>query len=222
MSRPTVLFTRAKQILQTEGLVPLVRRGFPFVVTSFFRYRTYALYEYALVDIQKLNEADFMPKIDNFTLKIISTNQEADELEAEGLEFRSQVANAKQRLEKGAIAFCIFVDRELANIAWVALTQEAKDSLDEPPFRVDFPNGEVCGGNVWTNPRYRRMRLSEYIRFKRSQFLLETGRVIWRGAIPGANSATQRAVAKFSPKIYAEERYLKILWWKSWKEKPLT
>jgi len=225
MSGLPKLFIRAKLILQTEGFVPLIRRGFPFVVERFFRCRTYYLSEHTVEDIRKLNEADFMPRIDDFTIRIISTNQEVDELEAEGfefLEFRSPVASTRQRLDKGAIAFCIFVERELVSIAWVAMTQEAKDSLDEPPFRVDFAKGEVCGGNVWTNPKYRRMRLSEYNRFKRLEFMMETGGVLWRRAIPTGNIAVRIGYARIGPKIYAEARYLKILWWKSWKEKPLT
>lgn len=36
-----------------------------------------------------LKESDYIPKIDNFTLKIVSSNEEADKLEAEGFEFRS-------------------------------------------------------------------------------------------------------------------------------------
>jgi hypothetical protein len=56
-----------------------------------FKHGTYFLYEYAIENIKDVREADFMPKIDNFTLKIVSTSDEADELEKEGLEFRSQV-----------------------------------------------------------------------------------------------------------------------------------
>ncbi len=37
-----------------------------------------------------------------------------------------------------------------------------------------------------------------------------------------SESTNQRAYAKLGPKIYAEARYLKILRWKSWKERPLT
>ncbi|MCK4723816.1 MAG: hypothetical protein KAT75_10945, partial [Dehalococcoidia bacterium] len=116
MSEATSLFKRAKRIYKTEGIAVLVRRAFSFVFGRFFFYRAYYLYEQPIEDIGKLNDADFMPKINDFTLKIISTNQEADELEADGLEFRSQVGNARERLDSGAVAFCIFVGRELANI----------------------------------------------------------------------------------------------------------
>ena len=111
MSKLTELLRRGKRIFQDEGLISLVRRGFPFLAGQFFRFETYYLYEYAMEDIRKLNEADFMPKIHDFTFKMVSTNQEADELEANGLEFRSYVINARERLDKGAIAFCVFIER---------------------------------------------------------------------------------------------------------------
>ena len=222
MTKISWLLTRAKQILQTEGLIALVRRAPVFVVRYFFVYETYYLYEFATRTVEELDEADFMPKLDSFTLKIVSTNEEADELEKEGLEFRSQVIHARERLDKGAIAFCIFVERELASIGWVATTQEAKDSVNRLPYQVDFSKGEACRGGVWTNPKYRRMGLRVYSFFKRSEFLWKNGTVISRGAIAKGNIVSRGIEAKFgSNKMYAEARYLKILWWKSFKEKPL-
>ena len=217
-----VLLRRAKQIFQTERLTPLVRSAFAFMVRRLFRHETYYLHEFEIKYIAKLNEADFMPNIDNFTFKIISTNQQADELEAQGLEFRSQIANARKMLDKGAIAYCIFVGRELANIGWAAMSEEAKKLIDLLPYKVDFSANEVCEGGVWTNPKYRQRGLHGYNDFKRRQFQLERGLVIGRGAIRKGNIASLRGNARFNPKIYAEGRYLKILWWKWWKEKPLA
>jgi len=218
----TKLFRRAKRIYQNEGLISLIRRAFAFVVGWFFQYRTDYLYEQPLEDIRKLNEADFMPRIDNFTLKVVSTNQEADELEADGLEFRSCALNVRERLDKGAVAFCTFVGQELVHMGWAAMTQQAKDTLPEPPYKVDFSNKEGCGAAIWTNPKYRRMGLRTYNLFKRYEFLLNNGRVISRSAIAKRNTASQKGHEKFGTRIYAEGRYLRILWWTFWKEKPLT
>jgi hypothetical protein len=224
ISRLTELFTRAKQIFQTEGLIPLFRQAFAFVVWRFFEYETLYLFEHSTDNVRKLDEADFMPKIDNFTLKIISTNHEADELEAKGLEFlqfRSPLNNDRDRLEKGAIALCIFIGRELAHIHWIAVTEEAMEILGEPPYRVDFSNNEACSGGSWTNPKYRRRVISNYVNFKALQFLDERGKVIERSAIATRNIASQRSRQPNPPKLYAQGRYLRILWWESWKEKPL-
>jgi len=217
----SVLLRRAKQIFQAEGLIFLLRRG----LESFrvFQYGTWYLYETHTSEALKGKiEADFMPRIQNFTFKSVSTNQEADELAAEGLEFRSQVTKAREKLDKGAVAFCAFVEKELAHICWCAMTEEAKRMVDLLPYKVDFENNEACTGGAWTNPKYRRMGLNTYRSFKDNQFLSERGIVTTRYSIATSNIASQGSVVKFSFKIYAETRYFRVLWWKRWKEKPLA
>ena len=141
MSRVARLFRRAKQIYHTEGLRSLMRRVFAFLLDGLFKYETYYLYETDI--LMERSESDFLPRIPTFTMHIVGTNKEAEELEADGLEFRSYVSNAGERLEKGATAFCFFFERELANIAWVALTEEAFKTFNEPPMKVDFAIGEA-------------------------------------------------------------------------------
>ena len=46
--------------------------------------------------------------------------------------------------------------------------------------------------------------------------------IISRNTVNTKNAASQNVHAKFSPRIYAKGRYLKILWWKFWTEKPLV
>jgi RimJ/RimL family protein N-acetyltransferase len=215
--RLSTLSRRAKYIFHTEGLIPLIRQGFTFLAGYFFRYRTLYLYQHI---VGQGNEAEFVPRVQDFTLEVISTSQQADELAARGFDFRWQVGNFSQRLDKGAIAFCIFVGQELAHIGWIAPTQEAKESLHEPPYKVDYSNGEVCTGSTWTNPKYRGKGLMTYGYFKRFQFLKERGISASRAAVDKGNIASQRMIAKFNTGVYAKVRYLKILCWKSWKEEP--
>ena len=202
----------------------MARQVFAFVMRIFFEYQTYYLSGYTAEDVRNLNEAARMPKVDNFTLKIVSTNKEADALEADGLEFRSYSRDFDTRgaLDKGATAFCIFVGRDLASIGWTATTQHAMDSLDQPPFKVDFSNNEACTGRAWTNPKYRRMGLHLYGNLKRRQFLVDKGITIVRDAITTENFASPKTNPNYSPRIYAEGRYLRVLRWKSWKERPLA
>jgi hypothetical protein len=220
--RLTELFTVAKRIFQTEGLPPLLTRGFAFLRGRFFQYGTYYLYEIDISKALKQNkEADLLPKVQDFILKIVYTKEQADELDREGFDFQHQVTDIRKRLDKGAIAFCIFVGHELANIGWITLTQQAKDSLTELPFKVDFSNNEACTGSA-TDPKYRNIGLMRYNYFKRLEFLKENGRLRDRAAVAKSNVASQMGVAKISNNIYAEARFLKLLWWKFWWEKPLT
>lgn len=221
MSRVAEQYRKARQVYRTDGLVSLLRRGFRFLVYCVFEYRSFWLYAERPKDIPTLNEADFMPKISNFIPKVVSSNVEADQLEAQGFEFRSQIPDARELLDGGAIALCIFVGRELANMGWLVTSQQAMDILGGPPCRVDFAGKEIVGMGAWTNPKYRRLRLRAYNRFMSLQVSRERGVEVKRGVIAKRNVAAMKSRPAVNPPC-AEGRYLRILWWKSWKETPLT
>ena len=214
----TSLLERAKEIFQTEGLLPLLRRGFIFLIGYFFRYQRYYLYEHT---IKPRNEADFLPKTQDFTFKIVTTNQQADELAAAGFKFGSHALNARGGLEKGAVAFCFFIDGELAHLGRVAMNEEAKNCFDSLPYRVDFAHKQACTGGTWTHPKYRGRGLMVYGYFKRFEFLREQGMKSSRNGVEADNIASRKAHARFGPKVYAKARYLKVLRRKSWKETPI-
>lgn len=220
ISALVVMLKRANDILKTEGLKPLLTRGFDFVKAWFFEYRDYYLYEYTL---KERDEADYLPKIQDFTFKIISNNKEADELaEAIGSDFRGRFVRARNMLDRGAIAFCVFVKGEIAHIGWIALSVEAHKAVDNLPYRVDFLNHEACTGGTQTIPQYRSKGLMTYGYFKRFELLREKGILVSRNAVAKSNIASQKAHAKFSPRVHAEAKHLRLLWWHFWKEKPLV
>lgn len=219
IERLTALLLRAKYLFQTEGLIPLLRRGLVILPRYLIWYGNYYLYEYTL---KERNEADFLPKIEDFTFKMVATNQQVDELASAGLDFRSHAYDIRRRVGKGAVAFCFFVDGELAHITFTAMTEEAKNSFDSLPYRVNFSDKQGSTGGTWTNPKYRGKGLMVYGYFKKFQFLREQGMRSSRNGVNAGNVASQKAHAKFGPKVYAKGRYLKILWWQSWKETPLT
>ncbi|MDY6917883.1 MAG: hypothetical protein SVP26_08080 [Chloroflexota bacterium] len=222
MQRLTFLLRRAKRIVQTEGRGPLARRALAFVMAHFFEHRSYYLYRYDLERVRSLDRASLLPQIDRLTCKMVSTNRQADELEAEGFGFRSYSVNARRRLDSGAMAFCVFVGQELGSIAWVALDQKAKDSFNEPPVEVDFAGGEAWVGGYWTSPKHRRMGLHLYNITRTVEYPLERGFHTERYVIEKKNNPSQTAEARFGSEVYAEGRYLRVLWWRSWKERPLT
>jgi hypothetical protein len=213
------LLLRAKEILQTEGLLPLLRRGFIFLAGYLFRYEHYYLYEHT---IKERNEAGFLPKMQGFTLKIVATKQQADELAAAGFDFGSRLLNERRGLDRGAVAFCFFIDGKLAHIGWVAMSQAAKDSFDSSPYRVDFAAEQACTGGTWTNPKYRGRGLMVYAYFKRLQFLWENGFKSSRNAVNVANAISLKAQIRLGPRMYVKARYLRILWWDSWRETPVS
>ena len=168
--------------------------------------------------------------IDNLTLRIISTNREADELEAQGFEFRScpttwnlNLEAYRRRLYQGAIASCVFVGQELGTITWVIPSQEVQDKIGFSPQEVNYLNGEALEKGDWVNPKYRRMGLYKYnVHFNRDPFLVAKGITTMRTIFLQQNKTGQRLVASVGARPYAKTRLLKILWWKSWKETPLS
>jgi hypothetical protein len=220
LDKLTLLVRKGRGILREEGVVVFIKRALLFVISPLFRRETYYVYE---KDLNELDEAEFRPKTQNCTLKITSTPEQIDELMAEGFDFsfHPNIYDIKKRISRGAIAFCAFVGQDLAHITWVALNKEAKRDLDVLPYAVDFSNNEVCSGASETNPEYRRMGIYAYVYSKIFSFLSGEGLSIDRFTIGKDNIASQNALAKFNPIIYAEGEYSKFLWWKFWKEKPI-
>jgi hypothetical protein len=207
-------FRLVRHNFQTEGFLSLVKRGFLFFGGTYYLYRVNP--EEAL---KELNEPDFIPKFKNFELKTISTVGEFDEISARG--YRIPVVD-RDRLADGQTTLCVFIDKELAHTMWAAMDEKARKGADSLPFKVDFAKKEACGGWTWTNPKYRGMGLCAYVGIKRLEFLKDRGIVkFWSSAHTG-NIAAQKTLQKLGHKKYAQGRYLRILWWKLWREKLLT
>ncbi len=214
MRGPIALAKKAKDILQTEGIAVLIKQSFFFLIR--IEYETLLLYENTL---EERIETDFMPKIRNFTFKIISSNKQAEELTNSGIELPENFTLATARLKQGAIAFCFVINGELAHIGWVAMTQKAKDSVDPYPYHVDFNNSEACTGGTVTPPKYRGLGFMTYGYYKRFQFLKERGIEVARSAVFTGNIASRKVHEKFRCRIYAKAQYLRILGWRWWREK---
>jgi len=216
------LLRRAKRVYEAEGSRPLARRGLAFLRYCLFYYQSYYLYADPIDHLRDLSEADFLPKVDGFTVKVVSSNEEADELEASGLPFRSQIAGAGERLDREAVALLIFVEKELVYVNWAALTEQAQRAIGEPPYRLDLASREACSGGLWTHPCYRRRGLRRYGRFLLLRFLQQRGIRTKRTAIAKRNVIAQQGRHEYPLGPQGEGRYLRVLWWKSWKEKPLS
>jgi len=220
VTRLRELFRRAASIHQTEGLLSLARRASAFAAGWLFRYETYYLYEANSSTYRRRSDIGFVPEVDGLSFKVVSTNEEADEFEAQGFQIRKYVVDATSRLNEGAIAFCVFVGHELGNIQWLCTTEQARDSLKEPPATVDFSNGEAWAGDSWTNPAYRRMGLYKYGSVKTIEYWLQKGIAKSKWAVARSNAASLGADDKAGNVRYGEGRLIKALWWRLWKETP--
>lgn len=208
----------AGDIYKQEGLIISLRKLLAFLLV----YENFACYLYKSTLVRR-NEDDFIPRIKEFNLKIISTKQQLNELVNGGFNLSFHSAKAEYRLEKGAVACLVFVDKELASMEWVAMNAEAKASIDNYPCRVDFSNKEAYAGGVWTNPKYRGNGLHIYVYYKIYDFLRKNGIVTVRSIVEVNNTAAQKSHDKFGPeeKIDAKAHYLRIMGLQFWRENPL-
>jgi len=217
MNRLILLINRTKEIYCLDGLLPVIRKVLAYLRDNSLYYATYYLYEHHIVE---MDEADFLPKIDHFSFRILQNIEAFNELRQQRIDLKPHTANIRQWLDSGAVVFCIFKQTELINVGWVALTQKTKEMLEPFQHHVDFSNNEACTGGSWTKPRYRGNGLMGYSLFKRFQFLKAQGRFISRRVVNTRKIASQRAHAKRNSRRYAKAYYAKLLFWKFWREEP--
>ena len=199
------------------GLVLSIKRRLRPLIAHIFQSNKYYLFEH---NIKESNKADFMPAIEDFTFKIITTSKQLENLVTSGFDFKQENINFNfvRSLDMGAIAFCIFIRQKLAHVGWIAMTEKAKNTFESLPYHIDFSNGQACTGGTVTVPRYRGKGLMAYSYFKRFQFLKEKGVMSSRSAVSTRTIAAQRVHARFCHVIYGQLRHLKILFWESWRE----
>jgi hypothetical protein len=211
--------TKARNIAYTEGSFSLIKRAFHYLGHYVFFTEEYYVREHFYGDIRV---SDFLPRIKEVDFRIVSGNKVAMELAQEiGNDFRDIVMNARRRLDAGAVAFCVFVENELASIVWVGLTPQAKKSINPQPYFIDFSNGAGCTGGGETIPKYRNMGLMAYACYHRNSFLRDHGIKMLIGIDATDNEAIYRVQSKFPSRLRARARYINLLWWKYWKETPL-
>jgi hypothetical protein len=220
MKESDSLIARARHILKTEGLISLAGKALNYLRRRLFLYQNVYLYEHTL---KERNGADYMPGLQGFTHRVIASNRQADEVASEGFDDirnRPVLLDARRCLDKGAIAFCIFVGTELAHISWAATSEQAKKTFDALPYRVAFSQGQVCTGGTVTLPEYRGSGFMGYGYYKKLDYLRQRGYATSRNAVAKGNVASQKVHARFGPRIYAQARYLRILRWTLWRESP--
>jgi hypothetical protein len=211
-------YQRGKYILQKEGLLSFVMEGIRFLRKSVFVHERYYMCESPLSEPMKFVST---PKIQDFVFEIITTGQRLEELMAHGFDFGIDSIGAEERLDKGAIMFCIFIGKELACVHWAAATQEAMNVLTKISREVDFSNNEVYLGWSHTDPKYRRLGLSTYLISEKVRLFATMGKTTGKWFVEKGNLPSQKITIKAGGRIYSEGRYLKILWWKSRKEEPI-
>lgn len=219
---PVPLMARATRLLKTEGVRGLMlgigRFGSTLVQRAFWR-ESFLVYEFMLTEP---GDVSLAPPVAGLEVHVIECEDDADRLALEGYEdFRLVLGTSGRRLESGAVAFCAHVDGVLAHVAWIALSEEAKQSFDVLPYAVDFANGEGCSGGSWTFPRYRGWGIYRYVMGWRLAYLQSHGCALCRNATVADNLPAIRGQEVFPHRVIGRA-YLRILLGRRrWTEYPL-
>jgi hypothetical protein len=216
---------RAQEIRQESGRLALFRASCLFLVRPVYQRNFYYLFERPVKSKSGISEAEIKNNTNDLVCKVVSSNEEADELERENLKFRSVPTtwnrgrnNYRRKLDKGAIAFCTFVGTEFAAIAWVIPSQKVQNKVEEVRLKVDYANHEAFPRGAWVNPKYRSSGLMRNTFANRDRFLAERGVKMLRVTVDYTNLTGKGMIEALDGKIYGRARLLRILWWRFWRE----
>jgi len=215
------VFARAVRIYKKEGLKELALR-----ITTLPARRQWLTTKHEVryiyeITLKEREAKGFMPRMRDYILRWVSTNQQADMLEADGYELRSIQPIESKGLDIGAIACCMFVGRELVNIGWVALTPEAKSYIDRYKYQVDFANKEVCTGSFFTVRKYQGKGLFKYGAYEIHEYLRKMGMERIKTSVEIHNIPSQKLHARFQARICAKVSYLRFLGHEFWRQSKL-
>jgi hypothetical protein len=199
----------AAHILKEEGPVVLTSRALSWLLRHAFQYRHYYV---AIVTKSEEDEADFAPRIKDFSVKVVATPAEIDNLQTEGFSLGAHEASVRRFVDCGAHVWCVFVGTELAHINCMAFDERGKRVIDPVPFRVEFRNGEICGGTAVTVPKFRRLHIRTYIGYLRRQWAWEHGFLAMKNSFDTTNIAALAEASRYRSQIVSECRYVKFLW----------
>ena len=217
------LRARAEYLLKTEGLRGLLggaRRRLRAVRRSWFTREDYIVYRF---ETEVASLPSRRPEVAGLDVVVLESLEDVQRLVEQGYDvplFHSAVQ--VRWLRRGGVAFCAFVDRRLAHIAWVALREDARGCCDGLPYVVDFAHGEAATGGAWTVPAYRGRGLYRYMFGRELDYLRRNGRTICCNAIGTNNEASQRGQAVYGAETYARARLVRVLAFSRWTEHPVA
>lgn len=208
---------RARAVMRQEGLVALIEAvAREYAIDR----RDYLLYQH---HHRQWPEGCFRPRLKWFEERFVADNEEADLLALDHEDFRTITRAANQGLESGAVAFCVYVGREVAHVAWLATSDRARAAMDRLGYEVHFDEGEAWTGAAWTAPPYRSNGLLTYSCHRRFEYLLNLGFETSRAAVERTNAGSHRATMRFEPCIYAVGRHWRVFgrrWWSQREARP--
>jgi len=227
------LYYRSRQDISNNGFLYYLFRILRVIVFDiihfFFVYRTWYVYEHDLHKMLNKREEYFIPPVPNLTHKVIKNVDEARVIARQGYDLLDRGDKVADKLLHGAIAFCVFYGTKLMHIGWLCMTEEARNSVELVPYRIDFSRMASIEGSK-TMPEFRSKITSKnpksykglmaYTYFKRAQYLIKRDIFIARFVVLEENTPSQKIMERFGARKISSMRMIKILGLKFWRENP--
>jgi hypothetical protein len=224
----TKYLQKAKYLVkQKNGVLNLVKRALAFVIRPIFSSEKYYLVNYNLAAANE-NTVTIKGDITNTGVIMVKNNDEFEKLISGNQNYQSFftenifMENYFQKFGTGALLFVLvdLKENEIVCSNWVALEQKAFESMNTSRYTVDFRKDAYNGG-WYTNPKYRGLGYNKYLNLETSKYLVSIGKTGSKCAISKNNASSLRSAKALGAEIYGETKYLKILFYKRWKEQLL-
>jgi hypothetical protein len=219
------LIDRTNEIRVSVGISGLIKRGLSFAVSPIYKSETFWLTVNGISAEYKSEASKPRISMDRLQFKVVTSNEEADLLETEGLYFRSYptyfnhgLTLYRKWLDLGAIACCTFIDKEFAAISWVITSKKTQAAVNAAPIFVDYANKEVFPRSAWSNPKFRNLGIYYHTERCRNQSLLERGFSIYKSVVSFTNVRGRGISNAGGSKIIGTGKLARILWLTTWKE----
>lgn len=208
---------RGAQLLETEGLPGLIAGVGRFLKAQARRTLSWSRYDVLEYDLRGDIPVAMPPAIDGLETFILSCPDEVDALVERGYEDFRHIAGAHHRcFEHGGIAFCAYVNRELAHVGWAACSEAAKPFVDAVPYPVDFAHGQAITGGALTTRRFRRKGIHRHIVLLKHRYLKDHGYTSCRNVVRVGNVPGQRTHVPLPARRIGTGRQIRLFGSRRW------
>ncbi len=218
VNRTATQFRQGVKILTVKGVKVFVQNGLYFCASHLLDYQTFYVYR---VKLDKTVNFEAPPAF--IEHKLVGKASDFSDLVGEGYDFSTFVVKNDNRLSQGAKCLCFFQNKTISHIIWIALNQQAQNSLIDLPCRVNFECGEAYLGRIARNPKISRPTFSAItIFFQALGVIFNLGGEGCTFIVRRNNILSQIGLAKRANiRPISSARYLRLFWWQWWWEKTI-
>jgi len=142
------------------------------------------------------------------SVHFLDSERDADRLVENGFQdVRRVIRPAARRLRRGAICVGVFIDREIAHVEWLALSEEVRRAVFSTPCYVDFAGGEAAWGGAHTVSRYRGKGVFQYGMACALRYCHEHGHRALVGVTAVGNAPSVSGQTPYAPRVRVRLRH---------------